>query len=189
MAPVGGSARTATTRLRLIIMGAQIAVACVLLIGAGLLGRSFVSLIRADRGYDATNLLTAGLGFPCGMPPARRVEILENVQQRLRTVPGVRQAAFGIGIRTALGATPRDIVALIVRQAMTMTAGGLVVGLLTAYFAAESLSKILYGITPHDVLSFTAVPVVLAAVAAIACALPARRAARIDPLRALRRSG
>ena len=91
-----------------------------------------------------------------------------------------------IGIRTALGATPGDVVRLVVRQALTMAVAGLIVGLVTAYVAAEALSKMLYGVTPHDALSFTTVPIVLSAVAAVACAIPARRAARLEPLRALR---
>jgi putative ABC transport system permease protein len=60
------------------------------------------------------------------------------------------------------------------------------VGLTVAFLSAQMLSKILYGVTPHDAVSFLVVPVVLAAVAALACAAPALRAARIDPLRALK---
>jgi putative ABC transport system permease protein len=91
-----------------------------------------------------------------------------------------------IGIRTALGATSQDIIRLVVRQAMMTTAGGLLVGLMTAHAAAKSLSKVLYGVAPHDAITFVVVPLVLIVVAAVACAVPASRAARIEPLRALR---
>jgi putative ABC transport system permease protein len=73
-----------------------------------------------------------------------------------------------IGIRTALGATSQDITRLVVRQAMMTTAGGLLVGLMTAHTAAKSLSKVLYGVTPHDAITFAVVPLVLIVVAAVA---------------------
>lgn len=91
-----------------------------------------------------------------------------------------------IGVRTALGAARRDILGLVVREAAAMTMSGLLVGLVAAFFLAQSLSKLLYGVSTRDAVSFLVVPVILIAVAVVACALPAWRAARIDPLRALR---
>jgi hypothetical protein len=79
---------------RSVIMAGQIAIACVLLIGASLLTRSFVALLHADRGYDPTNLLTARLPLPAGFSMERRTELLDSLMVRLRAVPGVSAAAF-----------------------------------------------------------------------------------------------
>jgi ABC-type antimicrobial peptide transport system permease subunit len=98
----------------------------------------------------------------------------------------VAQRTREIGVRTALGARPGDIAALVLRQAFVMTLGGLAAGMWVAFAVGRSLSKFLYGVTGHDTITFVAVPGVLIALAAIACVIPARRAARVDPLRALR---
>ncbi|HET7217502.1 MAG TPA: ABC transporter permease [Vicinamibacterales bacterium] len=408
LAPVGGLVRTPAARLRAAIMAGQIAVACVLLIGAGLLGRSLQSLINVDRGYDLSNLLTARLPLPPGSAFEKNGALLEAIAARLRALPGVTHASFGnalplvsaggmsgfstrlprdpstvakvqtlhrtvdpayftamglrlragrlltdsdtvtaqpvlvvnksfadqylgddpigrrlslslyrqaewevvgviedmkqggletagfvrtadaaqpemfssyrqfpemrpdnmffvaraasdpsalasalraivreqapalvvesvmtmedrlmsslarprayalvlgglaafalaialvglfgvlsysvaqrsreIGVRTALGARPSDVVALVLRSAMTITAAGLIVGVVAAGLLAGSLAKILYGVEPYDPATFIAAPVVLALAAAVACAAPARRAARLDPVRAL----
>jgi putative ABC transport system permease protein len=99
---------------------------------------------------------------------------------------GVSQRTREIGIRTALGATPGDIVRLVVSQGAMMTAAGLVVGFAVAAFSAKGLSSFLFGVPTRDPLSFVLVGAVLAAVALVACAVPARRAARIDPLKGMR---
>ena len=91
-----------------------------------------------------------------------------------------------IGLRTALGARRGDVFALVGRQAMTITAFGLVVGLGAAFVLSQSLSTLLYGISTRDALSFLIVPLVLIGVSILACAAPAWRATRIDPLVALR---
>jgi putative ABC transport system permease protein len=98
----------------------------------------------------------------------------------------VAQRTREIGVRTALGARTVDVVALVLGQAMIITTTGLAVGLGVATVLVRSLSHILYGVRPYDALTFVSVPIVLAAVAALACAAPAFRAATIDPLRALR---
>jgi len=405
LAPVGGGSRSGTARARALIMGGQIAIACVLLLGAALLGRSFISLMRADRGYDPANVLTARLLTPSSSyTPQRRAALLTTVLDRLHAIPGVRQAAFSsvvplmagdasmgfrmpshkppvgvlvqvqagqrlvsdgyftaigmrivqgrafapadtsssvpliivnrefarryltdapigekvapagadakdawevvgvaddvrqpnvsqgaqpemfvcyrqlaggvadgssnlvirtagdpigfvptlkalvrgqdpslvlesimtmddrimttlakprlyalllggfavfalaiagvglfgvlsysvaqrsreIGVRTALGAQTADIVVLVLRQAAAMTLGGLAVGLWASFALVTYLSKFLYGVTVHDWVSFVLVPLVLAMVAGIACVVPARRAARVDPRQVLR---
>jgi putative ABC transport system permease protein len=408
-APVSAGVRTPVARLRAGIMAGQIAVACVLLIGAGLLARSMQSLINVDRGYNPNNVLTARLPLPSGSTYAKSASMLEAVTDRLRALPGVTEASFGnalplvsagglsgfsvrlprdpstmakvqtfhrtvhpgylsamglrlragrfltdrdtetsqpvlvvnrsfaqqylgddpigrrlslslyrqaeweivgvvedmkqggletgrfigmadsaqpemfssyrqfgemrpdsiffivrtvgdpsalapfvraiireqapalvldsvmsmedrlqsslsqprayafvlgcfatfalaiavvglfgvlsysvaqrsreIGVRTALGAQTRDIVALVLRSGVAITAVGLLAGLVAAALLVESLSTILYGVRPFDPATFIAVPVVLALAAALACVGPARRAARIDPIRALR---
>jgi predicted permease len=408
LAPVGGGMRTPVARLRAGIMAAQIAVACVLLIGAGLLGRSLQSLVNVDRGYDPSNLLTVRLPLPSGSTYAKNGAMLQGITERLRALPGVTHASFGnalplvsagslsgfsvrlprdpstiakvqtlhrtvdpeyframglrlragrllrpddtetsqpvlvvnrsfaeqylgddpigrrlplslyrqaewaivgvvedmqqggletarlsgagsaqpemfssyrqfgsmrldsifliargagdpvalapsvraivreqapalvldpvvtmedrlmsslsrprayafvlgglaafalaiaavglfgvlsysvaqrsreIGVRTALGARTVDIVGLVLRSGMAITAVGLTGGLAAAALLAGSISKILYGVRPFDPATFIAVPLLLALAAALACVGPARRAARIDPIRALR---
>jgi predicted permease len=100
----------------------------------------------------------------------------------------VAQRSREIGVRTALGARPRDIVGLVVRQALVIAGAGLVVGLAVAGAAVKSLSTFLYGVSTFDAVTFIAVPVALIVVTVVACIVPARRAARVDPLVALRQS-
>lgn len=99
LAPVGGGLRTRTTRVRALIMAAQVAIACVLLVGASLLGRSLLRLMHADLGYEASNLLTARLVLADGeYSPARRLAILDEIVQRLAATPGVTRAAYSNSI-------------------------------------------------------------------------------------------
>ena len=91
-----------------------------------------------------------------------------------------------IGIRIALGAQLAAVQRLVVRQGMLLTGVALALGLPAAWMAAKFSSSFLYGIRPHDIATFTLVPVLLAAVALFACWIPARRAARVDPQTALR---
>jgi putative ABC transport system permease protein len=413
VAPIGGGARSAMARTRGLIMAGQVTIACVLLVGAALLARSFSSLIRADRGYDPVHVLTARLALPATFPAERRAVLLDTLVRRLGAVPGVTHAAYStalpfvssggftaftmpsprhpevsvdvqaaqrvispdyfaamrlrlvagrtlsaadtpasppaivvnrsfarqylgdqpvgtriprrgpsagglrftnehadwevvgvvddmrqdsvdapllpevfalltqllpgavrnfdpilvvrtaadpttcvgalrgivrdeapalaldsvmtmedrvmeslakprlyavvlawfgvfavliagvglfgvmsfsvaqrtreIGVRSALGAQARDIVALVLRQAMWIAGAGVAIGLASALAGARLLSSLLHGVSPYDPLTFVAVPVVVALVAAVACVVPARRAARVDPLTALRK--
>jgi predicted permease len=98
----------------------------------------------------------------------------------------VAQRTHEIGVRLALGASPRNVVALIVRQGLAVVVVGLVVGLGNVYFASFYLSRILVKVPPGDPTIFLAVPALLLAIAWLACWLPARRATRVDPLEALR---
>ncbi len=90
-----------------------------------------------------------------------------------------------IGIRVALGAQLGNVQRLIVRQGMLLTLIAVAVGLPTALAVAKFSSSFLYGVRPHDVVTFTVVPVFLVAVALLACWIPARRAARVNVLTAL----
>jgi ABC-type antimicrobial peptide transport system permease subunit len=96
------------------------------------------------------------------------------------------QRSREIGVRSALGARPADIVGLIVREGLAVTLVGLIVGLAVSAFLARSMSTFLFGIVPHDAVTFIAVPILLLGVAALACAMPARRASRLDPLQVLK---
>jgi predicted permease len=95
LAPIGGGLRSRTSLARAIIMASQVAIACVLLIGAVLLGRSLAGLWRAELGYDASNLLTARLRLPDPeYADERRVLALDRIVTRWRSVPGVTHASY-----------------------------------------------------------------------------------------------
>jgi putative ABC transport system permease protein len=98
----------------------------------------------------------------------------------------VAQRSREIGVRAALGAQRRDIVALVLKQGAVVTVGGLIAGMAGSFVLAQSLSRLLYGISPADPVSFLTVPAILFAVASLACVVPARRAASVDPLQVLR---
>ena len=91
-----------------------------------------------------------------------------------------------IGMRMALGATRRDIVSLILRQGLGMTLTGIGIGLVGAFALTRLFKSLLVGVSATDGLSFAGTTLLLVLVALAACYLPARRAARIDPLQALR---
>lgn len=91
-----------------------------------------------------------------------------------------------IGLRMALGARPSDVRRLVVRQGMTMALIGLALGAALALLAARALGSMLFGLSAADPVSFLGAAAVLATVALVASLLPAYRASRLDPLRALR---
>jgi len=85
--------------IRLTIMAGQIAIACTLLIGAGLLMRSFLAMTGADRGYDGSNLLTSRVYMPdFAFTPQRRLEVLDTLLGRAKVLPGVNRIAFTTGL-------------------------------------------------------------------------------------------
>jgi putative ABC transport system permease protein len=98
----------------------------------------------------------------------------------------VLQGAREIGIRMALGAQSSDALGLVIRRGMLLTGIGLAAGLAGAFAITRIMKTLLYGITATDPVTFVAVPLALAACALLACYLPARRAARVDPMSALR---
>lgn len=98
----------------------------------------------------------------------------------------VSQRTQEIGVRMALGAQPGAVVGMVLRQGLRLVGFGLGAGLVASWFAASLLAGSLYGISPHDPPTFAFVPLLLAAVALLACWLPSRRAVRVDPMIALR---
>jgi ABC-type lipoprotein release transport system permease subunit len=98
----------------------------------------------------------------------------------------VTQGTREIGIRMALGASPRGIRRLVVRQGMLVAAIGLAAGIAGALVLTRFMQGLLFGIDPLDPVTFVSIPVILAGVAGVASYLPARRAARVDPLVSLR---
>jgi putative ABC transport system permease protein len=98
----------------------------------------------------------------------------------------VAQRTNEIGIRMALGAQTRDVLRLIVSQGLKLVLLGLGIGLAVALALTKIIANLLFGVTSKDPFTFAAVAVLLAVVAFVACYIPAYRAARLDPLRALR---
>jgi ABC-type antimicrobial peptide transport system permease subunit len=98
----------------------------------------------------------------------------------------VAQRTHEFGIRFALGATGRDVLGLMLGQGLRVILVGAVIGVALTAAAAQLLRSMLLGLSPLDPVSFIAAPLLLVAIGVMATLLPARRAARIDPLKALR---
>lgn len=91
-----------------------------------------------------------------------------------------------MGVRMALGANGRSLKALVLRQASLPLFAGIAAGLFGAFVLTRRLESLLYGITPHDPATFVAVVLVLVGAGLLAAYVPARRAARVDPIITLR---
>jgi putative ABC transport system permease protein len=98
----------------------------------------------------------------------------------------VRQRTSEIGVRVALGASRRNVFGLVVGHGMKLSALGLGIGLLGAFVLTRSMTTMLVGVHPTDLPTYLTIAVLFVAIALVACAVPARRAANLDPLRALR---
>ena len=99
---------------------------------------------------------------------------------------GVTRREREIGVRMALGAAGRDVLAMVLREGLTLTLLGVAIGAVVALGSARFLSSFLYGISGSDPLTYLVVAVTLSLVAALASLLPARRATKVDPASALR---
>jgi predicted permease len=99
---------------------------------------------------------------------------------------GVARRTREIGIRTALGARPGTVLRMILREGLVMTLGGAAPGMLLALGIGHVVRGVLYQVSPMDPVAFTLAPAMLVATALFACWLPARRAAKVDPIVALR---
>jgi predicted permease len=98
----------------------------------------------------------------------------------------VNERTHEIGIRLALGAPPANVRQLVIRQALVLTSIGIAAGLAGAFALTRVLSSLLYGVSAIDILTFVVTPVLLGGVALLASYVPARRAAKVDPMIALR---
>jgi ABC-type antimicrobial peptide transport system permease subunit len=98
----------------------------------------------------------------------------------------VAQRTREIGIRSALGSTPRRTLGLVMRQGMLLVALGVMIGLFGGFALTRLLGSLLYGVSPLDALTWLAVTVTLAAAGAVAILLPARRASVVQPMIAMR---
>jgi ABC-type antimicrobial peptide transport system permease subunit len=98
----------------------------------------------------------------------------------------VSQSTRELGLRVALGASPSDVVRLVLSRGLLLTTSGIVIGLALALLLTRLLGNLLYQVSPRDPLAFVAALVVMTLASAAACSLPAWRATRTDPVRALR---
>lgn len=98
----------------------------------------------------------------------------------------VNQGTRELGIRMALGASPRNILSLVVRQGMALAVSGVTIGLAAAFLLVRLIRSLLFGVEATDPVTFAAIAMLLAMITLLACYIPAQRAARIDPLVSLR---
>ena len=98
----------------------------------------------------------------------------------------VAQRTREVGIRMALGAQRQSLIALFVRQGMLLTGIGVACGLVAAFVTMRLMSSLLFNVSPVDPLTYAAITVVVVVIAYLACYLPSRRAATVDPVNALR---
>jgi putative ABC transport system permease protein len=133
--------------------------------GASVAARRFTMLLLGAFSVVALVLVAVGIA---GV-------IANSVSQRTRE----------IGVRLALGAQPRDVLAMVLRQGMTLAAAGVIAGVIGAAALSRVLASLLYGTKPTDVPTYISVALLLGAIALVATWLPARRATRVDPVTAL----
>jgi putative ABC transport system permease protein len=98
----------------------------------------------------------------------------------------VNQRTQEIGLRMALGAQRRTVLAMVFRETLVLIAAGIGLGVVSALASMRMISSLLFGVAPHDPITFAVVSFGLTAIAVVACYIPAARAARIDPMLALR---
>jgi ABC-type antimicrobial peptide transport system permease subunit len=134
---------------------------------------------------------------PMGMAPMRMGTIIAGTQGLIALFlatlglyglisHSVKQRTHEIGIRMALGAKPGNVLRILIGQGLRLVLIGLGLGLAASFAVTRVLSGVLYGVQPTDLLTFSGVALLLAGVAFLASYLPARRAASIDPMQALR---
>ena len=238
---------TVQQRLRRALVTAEVALALVLLVGAGLLLQSFVRLVHVDLGFAPENTVTLQVFVPHAQAPdGSMTYVVRTAGDPTASVPAIQDvvwnadplqtfygvatvdqllsdtlaarrftttllALFGlaalvlaglgiygviavataqrtreIGLRLAMGAAPRHVVGMVVRGAIGLAGAGILFGVLASLLVSRSLSSLLVDVAPFDAPTLAAVSVLLLLVAAGAAWLPARRAARVDPLVALR---
>ena len=141
--------------------------------------RSLPSILRASLGPERFRTQLLGLFAVLAL-------VLASVGIAGVMSQSVKQRTAEIGVRIALGAEPRRVVAGLLGEGLRLTALGLAIGVGGALALSRVLSSFLYGIGAADPVTYAAVAILLAACAALACWIPARRAASIDPMRALR---
>ena len=112
--------------------------------------------------------------------------VIATIGQYAAVAFTMRRRVRDFGVRIALGASSADILASVVRESLRLTIAGLALGGVLSLAAATGLRSMLFGVTPTDARTYGLVFALLAAASLVACYLPARRTARIDPMQALR---
>lgn len=154
-------------------------------------------LHRLDPALAVSNLRTMQTEVSQSIAPQRFNAMLVGIYAALALILAligiygvlaymVMQQTREMGIRMALGAQRRDILALVIKHGMRLVLAGSAVGLVGAWGVTRLMQSLLYGVAPGDPLTFAAVTGVLSGAALLACYVPAIRAARIDPMQALR---
>jgi putative ABC transport system permease protein len=157
--------------------------------------RAIIGEVDPNMAAADTSRLTRLISF--AMLPARIAAILFGLLGVLALVLAsaglygvmsyaVSQRTHEIGVRVAIGAQRSDIMRLLLREGVILTAIGLAIGLLVALACSRVVSSLLYDISTSDPATFVGVSLILIAVALLACYIPARRATRVDPVVALR---
>ena len=142
--------------------------------------------VRTLENHLAQNRLEVGLVGGMFSVFAGIALVLASVGLYAVIAHSVRQRTQEIGVRRAMGGTDRDILRLVLAQGMRPLALGVAIGLPAAFGITHVLRMALIGVSPGDPLTFLAVVVVLALAGVLGCAIPARRAIRVDPVEALR---
>jgi putative ABC transport system permease protein len=155
------------------------------------------AVAAVDRNEPLSDILTMDQRVSTSMSSQRFRTVLLSTFAGLALVLGAAgifgvisywatQRTREIGVRMALGAKPGDVLQLVLGQGMRLTAIGVVIGLAGALGLSRFLSSLLFGVAPSDPFTFVGVTLLLVSVSALACWIPARRAARLDPMAALR---
>jgi ABC-type antimicrobial peptide transport system permease subunit len=132
---------------------------------------------------DVVRRATAGAGFLLAVTGAFAALAMVLAAIGVYSVMsyGVELRRREIGIRLALGATPRDVLARVLGEGLLVTGLGMLVGLGLAFAATTLFSRLLFGVSPFDAAALASAAAGLLTAAAVACLLPARRASRIEP--------
>lgn len=134
-----------------------------------------------SRGMARTSFMLAMLGIAAGVALLLAIVGAYGVVSYI-----VSQRTRELGVRMAVGAHPAAVVRLVLRHGLVLSASGLGLGLVAAYWMSRLLEAFLFGVDPVDPITFAIAALALVAATLLACFLPAQRAARIDPIRALR---
>jgi putative ABC transport system permease protein len=164
---------------------------------AGLVAGIRQAVRRVDPEQPVYNIRTMGQRLSNSFAPQRFIALLLGIFATLAAILAalgiygvmsyaVTQRTQEIGIRMALGAKRGDVLSMVIGQGMRVALIGVGVGLISALALTRLLKTLLFGVSPTDPLTFITIAALLAAVALLACWIPARRATRVDPLIALR---
>jgi hypothetical protein len=189
---------------KILVIG-QIALSAILLMGAGLFVHSLLNLNRISLGFETDHILLFRLSLPhARYNDAQMTTFFSQLQPKLATLPGVRSVTVSnigiygimayavntrtaeIGLRIALGARANQVLSRILREAFWLTSAGIVFGLMTAFWLTRFIRVMLYGLGSTDAFTVGGTALLLLSVSLVAAFAPARRASRIDPIRALR---